>query len=252
MRYAILSDIHSNLEALTAVLDRLSGDRIDRYCCLGDLIGYGADPEACLARLRSLETISVCGNHEWACLGKLDPEWFSDSAKAAVLWTRDRLTFTDLDELRRLPLTLSDGPVTLVHGTLNHPDRFEYLMDLAHAIDTARTCRTQFCLVGHTHVPLLFEYDTDSRSARRVCAAPDELAAGVRLAEAGAPMRYVINPGSVGQPRDGDPRASCAVLDTDARMLSIRRVAYDIAAAQRKIRDAGLPAFLADRLAMGR
>ena len=117
MRYAILSDIHSNLEALTAVLDQLGGERIDRYLCLGDLIGYGADPEACLERLRSVEVVSVCGNHEWACLGKLDPRWFNEAARAAVLWTRDRLNFTDLDYLRRLPLTLTEEPYTLVHST---------------------------------------------------------------------------------------------------------------------------------------
>lgn len=251
MRYAILSDIHSNLEALTAVLDQLSGERIDRYLCLGDLIGYGADPEACLERLRAVAAVSVCGNHEWACLGKLDPRWFNESARASMLWTRERLNFADLDYLRRLPLTLTEEPYTLVHSTLNHPDRFEYLVDLAHAIDTAKTCRTTYCFVGHTHVPLLFEYDTGSRSAKRVCAAAEELAAGVSLGDP-ASMRYVINPGSVGQPRDGDPRASCAVLDIEAQTLSIRRVAYDVPAAQRKIREAGLPAFLADRLAMGR
>ena len=119
------------------------------------------------------------------------------------------------------------------------------------SLDTANTCRTTYCLVGHTHVPLVFEYDANSRSARRIFAAADELASGVPLGDP-ASMRYVINPGSVGQPRDGDPRASCAVLDTEARTLSILRVAYDVSAAQRKIREAGLPSFLADRLAMGR
>lgn len=250
MRYAILSDIHSNLEALTAVLNDLATQHIDRYLCLGDVVGYGADPEACVGRLRAYQAISVCGNHEWACLGKLDVRWFSEAARAAIIWTRDRLSFSDLDDLRRWPLTVTEEALTLVHGTLSHPDRFEYLIDLAHAIDTARACQTTYCFVGHTHVPLLFEYDAQGRRVARILSLAQELAQ-VQLTEPPT-MRYVINPGSVGQPRDGDPRASVAILDTEAQRLAIRRVTYDIASAQRKIREAGLPEFLAQRLAVGR
>ena len=251
VRYAVLSDIHGNLEALSAVLDDLAGERIDRYLCLGDAVGYGADPEACLGRLRACQAISVCGNHEWACLGKLDARWFNEAALAAILWTRDRLSFSDLDTLRRWPLVTTEEAVTLVHGSLSHPDRFEYLVDLAQAVDTAKACRTAYCVVGHTHVPIVFEYDSSTRQAARVLSSAEELAQ-VRLGPSADGMRYVINPGSVGQPRDGDPRASFAILDTQARMLTIRRVAYDIAGAQRKIREAGLPELLAWRLAVGR
>ena len=141
MRYAILSDVHGNLEALTAVLDHLAGQRIDRYLGLGDFVGYGADPEACLSRLQAMSLTAVCGNHEWACLGKLDARWFNDSARRAILWTRDQLGFSDLDYLRRLPLTTTDGPCTLVHGTLHHPDRFEYLVEMGQAVDAVKHCR---------------------------------------------------------------------------------------------------------------
>jgi diadenosine tetraphosphatase ApaH/serine/threonine PP2A family protein phosphatase len=250
MRYAVLSDVHSNLEALTAVLGHLATQRIDRFLGLGDFIGYGADPEACLTNLQACQITGVCGNHEWACIGKMDLSWFNESARRAVLWTRDRLSIADLDFLRRLPLTVSEDAFTLAHASLIHPQRFDYLIDLAQAIDTAAISRTPFCFVGHTHVPLVVEVDVPRRAVARLMSAPGELS-DVRLsAEAG--VRYVINPGSVGQPRDGDPRASCAVLDTEARTLAIHRVAYDIPTAQRKIRQAQLPEFLADRLAAGR
>lgn len=251
MRYAILSDVHSNLEALTAVLEHLAAERIDHYLCLGDLVGYGADPDCCLAQLQAVQAISVCGNHDWACLGKLDVQWFNEAARAAVLWTRDRLSFTDLDFLRRLPLVTAEESLTLVHGTLSHPERFEYLVDWAQALDTVKVCRTTYCCVGHTHVPFVFEYDLRQQRATRILSSPHELAE-VRLSDDPTQIRYVINPGSVGQPRDGDPRASCAIVDTQTRTLSIRRVAYDVSTAQRKIRQAGLPEFLAERLAVGR
>jgi diadenosine tetraphosphatase ApaH/serine/threonine PP2A family protein phosphatase len=251
MRYAILSDIHSNLEALTAVLDSLAPERIDRYLCLGDTLGYGADPIPCLERLSALGTVMVAGNHDLACLGKFDLNRLNDAAKAAVIWTRDRLGFAELDVLRRLPLTAVEGPFTLVHGTLTSPERFEYLMELAQAIDTLTPCRTLVCLVGHTHLPCIIEFDRRQRRVTRLLSAPEELG-DVAYEDAPEALRYLVNPGSVGQPRDGDARASCALVDTERRRIAIRRVAYDVALAQRKIRQAGLPEFLAERLAIGR
>ena len=251
MRYAILSDIHSNLEALTAVLNSFATQHVDRYLCLGDVVGYGANPEACLDLLRRCEAASVCGNHDWACIGRFELNWFNDAAKRALLWTRDQLGFSDLDYLRRLPPVLTEELLTCVHGTLRHPERFEYLADVAQAVDVANACRTLCCFVGHTHVPLVVEYDRRQERVLRVLTAPSELAE-VRLSNDPAQLRYVLNPGSVGQPRDGDPRASCAMLDTTAMAYSIQRISYDVATAQQKIRQAGLPNFLAERLAIGR
>jgi len=250
MRYAVLSDIHANLEALTAALDAMASERIDRYLCLGDVVGYGADPAECLERLRGCGAVMVGGNHDLACVGKLDLGWFNETARAAVVWTRDRLSFTELDCLRRLPLTETVDSCTLVHGTLRHPERFEYLVDMAQAVDMMTFCRTPICLVGHTHVPCLFEFNRLERRMTRVLTSGAELA-DVALQPEGS-MRYVINPGSIGQPRDGDPRASIGVIDTERNRLTLHRVPYDVASAQRKIRDAGLPGFLADRLAIGR
>ncbi len=250
MRYAVLSDIHGNLEALSAVLDVLAREQIDRYLCLGDIVGYGADPVACLERTQSCEAV-VGGNHDLACIGKLDLGWFNPAARAALLWTRDRLSFADLDVLRRLPLKIVVEPFTLVHGMLRHPERFEYLADVAQAVDTLTICETLMCLIGHTHVPCVIEYDRSRRRLLRVLATAAELAQ-VEFSIDSAWLRYLVNPGSVGQPRDGDPRASIAIIDTTARRIEIRRIAYDVVVAQQKIRSAGLPEFLADRLSVGR
>jgi diadenosine tetraphosphatase ApaH/serine/threonine PP2A family protein phosphatase len=251
MRYAILSDIHSNLEALSTVLDALAAERVDRILCLGDVIGYGADPGACLERLQACEAVTVGGNHDLACIGQLDVNWFNDSARAAVVWTRTQLSIADVDALRRFPLTATIEPFTLVHGTLRHPQRFDYLVDAAQAVDTLTTCRTLICLVGHTHLPCFIEFDRAPRRLARMLTNPQEMADLAYDDEPDA-KRYLINPGSVGQPRDGDPRASFAIVDTERRRVSFQRVPYDVAAAQRKIRQAGLPEFLAARLEAGR
>jgi diadenosine tetraphosphatase ApaH/serine/threonine PP2A family protein phosphatase len=251
MRYAVLSDVHANLEALTAVMEALAASRIDRYLCLGDVVGYGADPSACLSRLQDCEALIVSGNHDAACIGKLEMGWFNDAAKASLLWTRDQLTFTDLDVLRRWPLKADEGSLTLVHGTLRHPGRFEYLVDVAQAVDAMSICPTLICLVGHTHLACVIEYDRTQRRLARVLTAPQELAE-VTFEDHPASRRYIVNPGSVGQPRDGDPRAGYAIIDTDRKQIIVHRVPYNIEAAQRKIREAGLPAVLADRLAIGR
>lgn len=251
MRYAVLSDVHGNLEALGAVLEAVGPERIDRLLCLGDIVGYGADPAACLTRLQACGALLIGGNHDLACIGKLDLDWFNHAARQALEWTRDQLSFTDLDALRRLPLIATEESLTLVHGTLRHPERFEYLVDLAQAVDTMTACRTLMCLLGHTHVPCVIEYQRGPRRITRVVTEPQALREVAYQADAEA-WRYIVNPGSVGQPRDGDPRASLAIIDTTLRRIEIRRVPYDLAAAQRKIRAAGLPGFLADRLALGR
>src|SRR3989338_3271929 len=251
MRYAILSDIHGNLEALTAVLHALAAERIDRLLCLGDVVGYGADPSACLERLRAREAMTAAGNHDLACVGKLDVNGFNDAARAAVVWTRAQLSIADVDALRRFPLTVTVEPFTLVHGSLRHPQRFEYLVDAAQVVDTLTTCRTLLCLAGHTHLPCFIEFDRGQRRLMRMVTHPQPMA---DLAYEDAPdaRRYLINPGSVCQPRDGDPRASFVVVHTDRRRVSFHRTPYDVLAAQQKIRQAGLPEFLAARLAMGR
>lgn len=250
MRYALLSDIHGNLEALTAVLDFLGPQKIDQVLCLGDTVGYGADPAACLARLTQVRAVIVAGNHDQACIGKLNPEWFHEAARAAIIWTRDQLSFADLDVLRRFPLIEQSGAVTLVHATLQHHERFTYLVDVGQAIETLRRCRTLFCCAGHTHIPWMVEYNRQQSRVERILSGAE--LSSVAFQDNPETMRYLINPGSVGQPRDGDPKASVGILDMKAKHFSLHRVAYDIAKTQAKIRQARLPVFFAERLSLGR
>jgi predicted phosphodiesterase len=249
MRYAVLADIHGNLEALSAALEDAAAQRIDQWVCAGDLVGYGADPSACLAWLEPHHPLCVAGNHDWACLGKLDARSMTSAGRHAVEWTRDHLGFGELDSLRRLPLTAGDDLVSVSHGSPMQPDRFKGLAEVAQAADASVACRTPYAVVGHTHWPCAFMCQGRPRRVRMVTD-PRELAS--LAVPSNDDTRYFLNPGSVGQPRDGDARASYAVLDTNQATWSLRRVAYDIATAQRKIRAAGLPELLADRLAAGR
>lgn len=250
MRYAVLSDIHANLEALTAVIGSLAGQQIDRYLCLGDVVGYGADPVACLTHLTKLDSLVVAGNHDQACVGRLDLSWFNDQARTALVWTRDQLGIMDLDVLRRWPLTADEDLFTLVHSSLRQPERFIYLFDAGQMMDTLIRCRTLFCLVGHTHLPCFIEYDRKHHQLLRVLTGPRAVSPVAFTQD--SDLRYLVNPGSVGQPRDGNPQASVAVIDTTALSVTFHRVSYDVAACQQKIRKAGLPAFFADRLSLGR
>ncbi len=246
MRALIISDVHSNLEAFDAVLadaDACGGYHVVWF--LGDLVGYAADPGPCIARLRSLQHVAIAGNHDHAVTGKLNPDLFNGAARAAALWTAYQLTYDELAYLAGLPEVQTVGDFTHVHGSLRDPV-MEYLISEPAALATFALLATSFCLVGHSHYPLVWT--------------EREGGADVALLDVTEPLlldanrRLIVNPGSVGQPRDGDWRASYLLYDSDAGdagILEHRRVKYDIATAQRKIRAAGLPESLADRLARG-
>ena len=242
MRYAILSDIHGNLEAFKAVLDALSEERIGAFLSVGDVIGYGADPKECIKLLRSLEPeVLIAGNHEWGVLGLKEPEYFNELAQYAVLWTRNVLDKDDIEYLNSFSLVYEDGNITLVHGTLNMPEEFYYIFDIDDADATISKMRNPLCFVGHSHVPGIFVSNhnkVESLEATKI--------------HIDYERKYVINAGSVGQPRDGDPRASYAVYDNEEAALEIKRVEYDVKKAQNKILQAGLPSRLAYRLSEGR
>ncbi|MDD5496318.1 MAG: metallophosphoesterase family protein [Candidatus Omnitrophica bacterium] len=241
MRYGLISDIHGNLEAFQASLEALSKLNIDKYLCIGDIVGYGADPKACIALVKSLEPVAlVSGNHEWGVLGLLDLEYFNEYAKEAILWTKVALDKGDSDYLLSFRLIYKDDGMTLVHGTLDHPEDFNYTLDINDAYISMKLMKTSLCFVGHSHVPGIFYSEGDGIKAN---AAPE-----VKIEE---DRKYVVNIGSIGQPRDGDPRASYAVFDDEKKTVEIRRVAYDIKKAQEKILKAGLPGRLASRLSLG-
>lgn len=242
MRILVLSDIHSNLAALDAVL--MNAPSYDAVWCLGDIVGYGPAPNECVARVRALDALTLAGNHDWAVLGKAPLEHFREIARAALEWTRGALSPENtawLDTLEPLKV-LPEYDMTLVHASPREPI-WEYIEDAETALENFPSFTTSSCLFGHTHRPIAYWL----RAAERVLSTQT-------LPEA-QPYRLqpklLLNPGSVGQPRDGDPRAAFALLDTDSKRLTYLRVEYDIAATQRAIIAANLPHRLAARLAQG-
>ena len=240
MRVAVLSDIHSNLVALDAVLAHAG--TVDAVWQLGDVVGYGPDPDGVVARLIEVGAVGVRGNHDAAALGGPEIEWFNPEARAAAEWTRDTIDGTTRAWLSALPERHLIDRMTLVHGSPRDPIR-EYVSSAGIALENLAVLETDFGLHGHTHVPIAF------------CLGPDERLRVVAPGDGGTieldGQRALINPGSVGQPRDGDPDASYLVLDPDTVTVTWHRVSYDIAAVQAAIRAAGLPGRLADRLAYG-
>jgi diadenosine tetraphosphatase ApaH/serine/threonine PP2A family protein phosphatase len=243
MRYAVLSDIHGNLEALTAVLDRIAGLRAGRFLCLGDIVGYNANPNECIDIVRSEKMAGVLGNHDAAACGLSEPDNFNPLARQALLWTRTQLSPESRAFLQGLPREFSMPGLFLCHGAIHDTDRYLLSMDDVRetfSLMTELPGSPRACFHGHTHVKMAFSVQ-EGTSLRE----PNDSF----LLDRG--RRYLINPGAVGQPRDGDPRAAFLVYDSEERRVSFHRVGYDIAACQDKIIRAGLPPRLAERLAMG-
>lgn len=242
MRYAIISDIHGNLEAFKAVLEALKDERIDDYLSLGDVVGYGADPKECIKLLKSVNPkVAIAGNHEWGALGLKNTEDFTDIAGTAVAWTRNILDADELEYLRSFGLVHEDEKMALAHGTLNSPEEFYYIFDTDDAQATISEMRSPLCFIGHTHVPGIFVSEEGKLSVID--------ASSIRLDN---DNKYIVNAGSIGQPRDGDNRSSYVIYDDEEFTLDIKRVEYDVKKAQERILRAGLPARLAARLSEGR
>jgi predicted phosphodiesterase len=241
MRVAVVSDIHSNLHALEAVLAAIDAEAPDELWCLGDLVGYGPRPNECCATIAERADVCLAGNHDLAVRGTIDLAEFGGDAAIAAGWTRDRLEPSAQALLDRLQPEGSAHRVALYHGSARDPI-WEYVLDDETALATLELAGSPLVLVGHSHVALL------------VVQSGEELTGGVAAAgtelEVGG-VRALLNPGSVGQPRDGDPRAAYLLLDLDAQRASFRRVEYDIERTQREMREAGLPEMLAARLALG-
>ena len=240
MLYGIFSDVHSNLEALEAVLQDISSQKVDRILCAGDLVGYGADPSACLERLQAQGVQSVCGNHDWAAAGKLSLDWFNPLARAAAGWTARHLSSEEKQFLGALPLLWEGMGLMMAHGSLHEPEVFHYLFQPEEALPSLGLQRTPVAFIGHTHLPGFFVQEGFQ----------------VRLIEpprfrAQVGQKVLVNVGSVGQPRDGDPRAAWCRYDSATGEIEIRRVPYPVERARQKIEAAGLPEFLGRRLLEG-
>jgi len=239
MRIAVLSDIHGNLPALEAVLSAL--EPFEALWQLGDIVGYGPQPSEVIARLRKESAGGVCGNHDAAALGRIESSWFNEDARSAVQWTATQLEDGTREWLAALPERATDGPFTLVHGSPRDPI-WEYVYSAPVARASFLAFSTPYCLVGHTHVPLVFREDDGLVETL----SPSD-GSRLELDE----RRAILNPGSVGQPRDGDPRACGMLLDTTTMTVEWRRVDYEIATTQERMRTVNLPPRLVERLSQG-
>jgi predicted phosphodiesterase len=244
MRYGIISDIHANLPALETVLHHLEGLRIDAYCCLGDVVGYGSSPNECCDLVTRLGAVVLRGNHDEAAITPGKEMWFTNAARVCILWTRRVLTDDSRAFLMSLdPLHVLDA-ATLCHGSVPDPDF--YTTTPREALLSFAVMRTPLCFLGHTHYSEWFRYDSLVDTMPEEFMRPD---GGVLHLEVGP--KYLINPGSVGQPRDGNSQAAFAVFDTDAAVVEFHRVSYNVSGAQEGILAAGLPESMAARLAEG-
>jgi len=241
MKFAVLSDIHSNLEALQVVLDDAQKKKCTHHVCLGDIVGYGANPSECLELIRKLDCPTVMGNHDEYCAGDIDLTGFNPLAAEAIKWTREQLSEDQRTWLRNLKYIRQVQGFTIVHATLDLPDKWAYVFDKLAAANSLNCQQTQVCFNGHTHVPVGFVRGPAGIQAGLYTRIKIEIA-----------RKYCINVGSIGQPRDRQTQTSYATFDLNENLIELHRLDYDIAATQAKIRAAGLPLSLAERLQYGR
>jgi len=240
VRYGIFSDIHSNLEAFDEVIKAYKEEKIDRYLCVGDIVGYAANPKECIEKAKELNAQVVAGNHDWAAVGLTDTNFFRLVAKQAVLWTAGQLSDEGKNFLKSLKLTYENQDLEMVHGTLNEPEGFHYLLDSFLAQETFNLMKKNICFIGHSHVMGVF---VEEKQGISYLTEPR-----IKIEEN---KKYIFNVGSVGQPRDRDNRAGYCIFDTEKKEAYLKRIDYDIKKAQEKIINAGLPGYLAKRLALG-
>jgi len=240
MRYGIFGDIHSNLEAFDRIIAEYKKEHIDKYICVGDIVGYGASPHECLRRFMDLNAISVCGNHDWASIGLFPVEYFNNIAKEAVEWTQEILNKEERGFLKSLKLIIKGQGFVVAHGSLCRPELFDYISDIKSAVKSFQIMEEDICFIGHSHIPAVF-FMHEGKVKR---ATEDSI-----KVEPG--LKYIINVGSVGQPRDGNPQAGFCIYDSNKKTVEIKRVDYDIEVAKNKILKAGLPEKLGYRLLTG-
>jgi predicted phosphodiesterase len=243
VKYGVFSDVHGNYEALRAVLAFYRKNGVENFVCCGDVVGYGPQPLECAEEIRALKNLHiVMGNHDAAAAGKMELKWFNPNAAWAIEFARRQLTGAAMDFLSRLPERLETADFTVVHGSPRKP-LTEYLLSETQFSDNIKHVKVFPCFIGHSHMPLYF------REGDKGIPETDFLRPVVKVSAAGGPV--ILNPGSVGQPRDGDPRAACAIYDSETKYFELYRVFYDVDATQRLMSGLKMPAILSERLSFG-
>lgn len=241
MKIAFISDVHGNLEALTSVRKSLQNKRVDKVLFLGDIVGYGANPNECIEIVRDMSDDILAGNHDWAAIGKSNTDYFNTVAKEAIEWTQDQLTEDNKAFLASQSLIGEMEDFICVHSTPFHPEDWGYIISIADAYESFETFSQSLCFIAHSHNPIVFiKTDTKDIVARK----PSQ----TKILKG---FRYIIDIGSVGQPRDGNPLSCYGIYDTEKKECGLIRVQYAVTRAQEKILGAGLPPFLAERLGFG-
>ncbi len=243
MRYGIFSDVHGNIEALDVVLDYLKAEGVDRYAFLGDAVGYGANPDEVCTKIRELDPIAVVGNHDAAVAGRMSYDDYYDAAREALDWCQKRMSPENLKWLEEMPFKVREGDVEFCHGAPVVPEAFDYLFSADQAMGVLRggfDSLAPVTFIGHSHLTISFRITGDS---------VEPVIDG--QVQCGDGARYIITDGSVGQPRDRDPRTCCGIYDTETKLFTYKRLEYDIFSQRRKILEAGLPAVFGDRLLVG-
>lgn len=240
MKYAVIADIHANLEALEVVLEDSRSQKCTHYACVGDIVGYNANPKECLEIIRSMGMPCVKGNHDEYCSSDDALDGFNPHAAEAVIWTRRQISEADKQWLRDAKYIRLVASFSMVHATLDVPQRWGYVFDKLMAAASFTYQNTSVCFFGHTHVPVAFIRDSMVRGGTYTKFKVEQ------------GRKYFVNVGSVGQPRDGNPKAAYVIYDLDEGSIELRRLDYDIPKTQKKIYEAGLPARLAERLAVGK
>jgi predicted phosphodiesterase len=245
MKIGVIADVHGNLEALDAVLSALKAEGMDRVVCLGDLVGYGPDPEACIEGIRTVSDLVVAGNHDWAAGGRISTVRFNPAARQTIEWTESKLSRESKDYLTGLPMGLETEGFTCVHASPDGSIDWPYLVSSNEAWTHSGPLENSVVLFGHTHIPTVFTKDGRRFRRQEGLGGTDfEIAMKSQTA-------MLINPGSVGQPRDGKPDAAFGLIDTDRGVFRFMRAAYPVQDVQEKMRRAGLPGSLIERLAYG-
>jgi len=245
LRYAIISDIHSNLEALQAVLKKIEKEKIDTIVCLGDIVGYGPNPNECIELIRQNCEIILTGNHDFACIENSELFYFNQYAKTAIEWTLTVLSDDKLKYIANLPLDGRIEDYYLVHSNPYDPRSWDYILSIDEAIYNFSRFSEKVCFIGHSHSPIIYLENSQDDNLKY----DYKLNTKIQLNQN---SRYIINVGSVGQPRDGNPDAAFGIIDTNNQSYELKRVSYDINATFQKMTSVGLPPFLAERLLVGR